>query len=48
MTKKMKEAYRITIYDLEIAVLNCGLFEFKKRKEYNELIKEYENKIYDL
>jgi hypothetical protein len=33
MTEELKEAYRITIYDLEIALRNCGLFEFKSRRE---------------
>ena len=46
--EELKEAYSITIDDLEIAVRSCGLFDFKQRKEYRKLIKEYESKLYDL
>ena len=42
--KEIKEAYRITINDLEIAIRSCGLFDFKERKEYRKLIKEYQIK----
>ena len=48
MTKELKEAYKITINDLEIATRSCGLFDFKQRKEYRNLIKEYESKLYGL
>jgi hypothetical protein len=48
MSEELKEAYITTIDDLEIAIRNCGLFEFKKLKEYRNLIKEYESKIYNL
>tara|TARA_R110002073_G_scaffold142403_1_gene294258 strand:+ start:325 stop:492 length:168 start_codon:yes stop_codon:yes gene_type:complete len=46
--EELKEAYSITIDDLEIAIRSCGLFDFKQRKEYRKLIKEYESKLYDL
>jgi len=45
---ELKEAYIITIDDLEIAIRSCGLFDFKQRKEYRTLIKEYESKLYGL
>jgi hypothetical protein len=48
MSEELKEAYLTTIDDLEIAIRNCGLFEFKQINEYRNLIKEYESKIYDL
>jgi hypothetical protein len=48
MSEELKEAYITTIDDLEIAIRSCGLFEFKKLKEYRNLIKEYESKIYNL
>ncbi len=46
--EELKEAYRITIDDLEIAIRSCGSFEFKQRKEYYNLIKEYKRKLYCL
>lgn len=46
MSEELKNAYRITINDLRIAINNCGLFEFKKRKEYAKLIEKYKNMIY--
>lgn len=48
MDKDLREAYKTTLDDLEIALRNCGLFEFKARREYTELIKEYEYKLYCL
>jgi hypothetical protein len=45
MTDELKNAYITTINDLRIALSNCGLFEFKKRRRYNELINEYENRL---
>ena len=34
--KDLKEAYRITINDLEIAIRSCRLFDFKQKKEYRK------------
>ena len=48
MTEELKEAYSITISDLEIAIRSCGLFDFKQKKEYRNLIKKYESKLYGL
>ena len=44
-TKGLKEAYKITINDLEIAIRRCGLFEFKQRRIYQNELKEYEIKL---
>ena len=46
--KDLKEAYRITINDLEIAIRRCGLFDFKERRMYRKELKEYEDKLYCL
>jgi len=48
MTKELKEAYIVTINDLEIAIRRCGLFEFKRRNEYKTELKKYEKKLYGL
>lgn len=38
----MTEAYNQTINDLEIAIRNCGLFEFKQRRIYKKELEHYE------
>ena len=45
MNDKLKKAYVITINDLEIAIRNCGIFDFKSHRKYTKLLKYYENKL---
>lgn len=48
MSKDLIKAYIITINDLEIALRTCGLFNFKRRRELENLIKEYEFAIEEI
>lgn len=44
--KNMKDAYDLTISDLEIELRFCGIFEFKRRQYLIKQISHYE-KLYE-
>jgi hypothetical protein len=41
-TEKLKSAYNTTITDLNIALSNSGLFEFKYKRELRKSINKFE------